>query len=305
MNQEQDFSPNITVTGPNMTSKLTELKIATSPKDFRLMNQAELRKLFSARSSGRIILQRLIRGIIWQAYENISSGREEPVEGNLRTFWYRFVKPVLSHFDDDDVLKSDPYDIMLRVFTEMVLEHKLFSYRDFDFTDENWQHRRVGLKYPHIILFAEKRGWIRLLTEQHKKWDVTTLALGGAPSALTTEYTLNSIVEACGKVPEVINLVGIVDWDPSGLIIANSFRDQLRELGAKKITLETIIHPKHYSEAELKIFKYGLPKRMKTKTAEWLKLTGGISGVAMGLEAESMPLSRVRKLIGEKLKILL
>ena len=288
-----------------MNEKLKKLKIVTSKEDFRTMNQAELRKLFAARSSGRIILQRLIRGVIWQAYQRINSGLEDPVEGNIRTFWYRFIKPVLSHFDDDNSLKSDPYDIMLRVFTEMVMEHKLFNYRDFDFTDENWENRRIGSAYPHIILFTEKRGWIRLLNEQHKKWDVTTLALGGAPSALTSEYTLNSINKAIGKPARVLHLVGIVDWDPSGQIIANSFQEQLRKLGAEKTTLTTIIHPKHYTESELKIFKYPLPKRMKTKTATWLEQTGGINGKAIGLESESMPMNRVRKLIKGKLKRLM
>ena len=285
-----------------MNSKLKELKIVTSKEDFRHLNQKQLSELFSARSSGRIILQRLMRGVIWQAYERIRSKKEAPIDGNLRTFWYRFIKPVLSHFDDDDDMKSDPYNVMLRVFVEMVMEHKLFRYRDFDFTDENWENRRIGSAHPHIILFAEKRGWIRFLTEHHKKWDISTLALGGAPSALTSEYTLHSIFKAIGKPAGVIHLVGVVDWDPSGRIIANSFRDQLHDVGATKTTLTTIIHPKHYSKAELKIFKYPLPKRMKTKTAAWLKETGGIDGMPFGMESESMPMVRVRKLVKTKLK---
>ena len=77
----------------------------------------------------------MMRGIIWQVYERIRSKKEAPIYGNLRTFWYRFIKPVLSHFDDDD-MKSDPYNVMLRVFAEMVMEQKLFHYRDFDFTDD-------------------------------------------------------------------------------------------------------------------------------------------------------------------------
>ncbi len=61
------------------------------------------------------MLRRLLRNIIWQAYERITTGDEPGVGGNLRTFWYRFVKPTLAHIDDDDALKSDPYDRMLHI----------------------------------------------------------------------------------------------------------------------------------------------------------------------------------------------
>lgn len=156
---------------------------------------------------------------------------------------------------------------------------KLFRYADFDFTDENWENRRIGTSRPEVLVFAEKAGWIRLL-----------------PSALTSEYTASHITSAT-KGERPVRLIGIVDYDPAGDIVAHSFQAQLKSAGLTRSTLTTIIHPKHYTSDEIKIFKFPLPKKEKTKLKEWLKKTGGIDGKPYGLESESMPLDRAKALI--------
>src|SRR5438876_10619638 len=97
-------------------------------KDLRMMNRKELAVHFAAERSGRILLAPLIKNIIWQAYERIRDGTEPPIGGNIRTFWYLWVKPVLSHIGKDAETKTDPYDTMIKAFTEMVLDLKLFHY---------------------------------------------------------------------------------------------------------------------------------------------------------------------------------
>lgn len=275
-------------------STLTELGIVEFEADIRTLSRAELVPHFASRRSGRIVLTRLLRSVVWQARERIVSGIEPPVRGNLRTFWYRFVKPVLSHIPDDDQARKDPYDVMLRVFAELVLDAHLVSYRDFDFTDENWENRRLGADSPATLVFAEKTGWVRWLREVYETFSVTTLALGGAPSALTSEYTLWALREV-GLDPEVhpLRLIGLVDYDPSGWIIARSFQSQLAQLGWPQSTLETLIDPADYSAKELEMFAFELPKKQQTKTAKWLEKTGGVGGRPLGLEAESQPYDRL------------
>ena len=276
-------------------STLSELGIVELEADIRTLSRAELAPHFASRRSGRIVLTRLLRSVVWQARERIASGIEPPVRGNLRTFWYRFVKPVLAHIPDDDQARKDPYDVMLRVFAELVLDAHLVSYRDFDFTDENWENRRIGKDLPDTILFAEKTGWVRWLREAHERFSVTTLALGGAPSALTSEYTLWALREQADLDPErhSLRLIGLVDYDPSGWIIAHSFQNQLAKLGWPDSTLETLIDPADYSAEELEMFVFELPKKQQTKTAKWLEKTGGIGGKPLGLEAESQPYDRL------------
>jgi len=283
----------------DMNAILETEGILPTDKDFRLMTRTELAALFAAKRSGRIILSRLIKNIIWQAHGRIAAGEEEPVYGNIRTFWYRWVKPVLAHIPDDDQVKTDPYDTMLKVLAEMVLDLKLLRYDDFDFTDENWENRRVGTSKPEVLVFSEKTGWFRFLRELHEEFGVSVLALGGAPSALTSEYTARHIGKTLeeAKKERRLCLIGIVDYDPSGDIIAKSFKDQLEAAGLPASSLTTVIHPEHYSQVEIEIFKFPLPKRQKTKTANWLARTGGIAGETFGLESESMPRGRLRAVI--------
>ncbi|MEW6736063.1 MAG: hypothetical protein AB1489_32515 [Acidobacteriota bacterium] len=58
-----------------------------------------------------------------------------------------------------------------------------------------------------------------------------------------------------------------------------------------------MIHPQHYSQEEIEIFRFPLPTKEKTKLINWLTKTGGIAGKAYGLESESMPHERLHKLI--------
>ena len=284
-----------------MSELLKKLGIHEFSEDIRGFDATQLREHFSAKS-GRIIMARLLRNVIWQAHGLITSGAEASLGGNLRTFWYRWVKPIMSRIEDDDKLSTDVYDLMLDAFSEMVLEHKLLHYRDFDFTDENFDSRLIGSLRPDILLFAEKNGWKRFLKRAHKLTGVSTLALGGSPSVLTSEYTLDALKPHL--VGKTLHLVGIVDYDPSGSIIAHAFERQLNQFGAKDTTLTLMIHPEHYSARELELLSVDLPKGQKTKTAQWLEKTQGVNGKALGLEAESMPWPRLEELLKMKLNSL-
>lgn len=283
---------------------LEKLGIYQFDKDLRTLARSELSKYFSAKSSGRILLTALIKNIIWQAYELIQVGKEPPINGNIRTFWYIWVKPVLAHIPDDDKSKTDPYNVMIKLFAEMVLDLKLFRYSDFDFSDENWENRRIATSKLNVLVFAEKSGWMRFLKQVHNDFGVSVIALGGMPSALTSEYTARDINAKLTK-PEAAHLIGIVDYDPAGDIIANSFKEQLQSVGLPVASLTTLIHPSHYNKEELTLFKYSLPNKDKTKLNQWLAKTGGISGKAFGLESESMHPKKVYTLLQDSLSAII
>lgn len=267
-------------------------------EDIRGLKRTQIKKHFGSQNSDRIILSKFMKSIIWQAYTKIQAGDESPIMGNIRTFWYRWVKPALAKVPKKYFGKMDLYDLMLRLFAEMVMDLKLFNYADFDFTDENWENRRIGEEKPGVIVFSEKRGWVRFLREFHQKHGVSVLALGGFPSALTSEYTVRDVQKVLGT-GKAVRLVGIVDYDPSGDLIAESFREQLETQGLVVESLETLIQPKHYTADELKLFRFRLPRSQKTKTQRWMEKTGGIDGKEWGLESESMPTERLKSLLEE------
>ena len=279
--------------------KLEAARIIKIKGDLREMTRDELAQYFASKRSGKIKLERLMRAIIWQAYERIQSGEEPSIQGNIRSMWYRWVKPVLSHISDDNAHKTDPSKVMSHVLKELVMKHRLFRYADFDFTDENWSVRKIGLTRPEVLVFAEKRGWVRFLERIHEELGVSTLALGGSPSALTSEYTVTQL-HAVTSSP--VQLIGIVDFDPSGDQIAKALEKQLCEAGLEVSGLTTVIDPAHYSDRELKIYRFPLPRKQKTKTARWIEQTGGVGG-AFGLEAESLPWDRVRALIDKAIGV--
>ena len=282
---------------PKQTQAILESEgIVEFDVDIRTLNRPELAKHFAAESSGRIILTKLIKSIIWQALSQIRDGSEPPVEGNIRTCFYRWVKPVLAHIPDDDNVKLPPYETMLRAFAELVIEHKLFTYAEFGFEDENSENRLIGATRPEVLVFAEKGGTMPFLKRLHHELGVSVLALGGFPSVLTSEYTWRAINKERPQL-EVLHLVGIVDYDPAGHNIASSFRDQLNQLGAPPIEMQLIINPKHYSREELQMFAISPSSGQSTRLRNWLEETKGIGGQAKSLEVESMPRSRLRQLI--------
>jgi hypothetical protein len=281
-----------------LSAQLRAAGIVLVEKDMRRMSRAELYQHFASERSSRIVLAKLFKSLIWQAHQQIQAGREPKIIGNIRTFWYRFAKVVLSRLSEEEHGKTNPYDVMLKAFTELVMVRRLLRYSDFDFTDENWENRRIGQKHPEIRVFTEKRGWIRFLREVHQTFSVSVLALGGAPSALTSEYTARDILAAMGEDLPVL-LVGIVDFDPSGDLIANAFQRQLLACGLQSSEPELLIKPEHYTEAELRLFRFPLPKKQPTKTRNWMRKTGGVLGGAFGLESESMPHEKVMGLLAE------
>ena len=137
---------------------------------------------------------------------------------------------------------------------------------------------------------------MRFLKQAHERWGISVLSLGGAPSALTSEYTsahLRPLLQ-----PETrVHLLGIVDFDPSGWVIAQAFQDQLAQTGLTQTSLHTFIHPEHYSSDELTLFRFPPPRGQTTLNERWLQETGGLHGEKWGLEAESMHPDKVRALI--------
>lgn len=283
-------------------ARLEALGVERVERDLRSLDGDALAARFGSERSGRVVLSRLLRSVIWQARGRILSGEEPPVHGNLRTFWYRFVKPVIAHLGAAGETRSDPYDLMLAAFVDLVVEQGVMRYAELDFTDENWEHRRVATERPEVLVFAEKTGWVRTLREVHQRWGVTTLALGGAPSALTSEYTVSHLRE---RWPEVrsVRLIGIVDHDPAGHMIAGALGDQLAAFGLASEPPELLIHPRHYTADERAMFSYPLPRPGRTRVQQWLSdpAGGGVDGQPRGLESESLPRDRLLDLLAAAL----
>lgn len=261
-----------------------------------------MRAEFAAESSGRLIRARLMRCLVYQAAAWMQRGKVPKVEGNLRSLFYQWIKPVVARLPELADTKTDPYDGMLNVLETFVIQLKLFKYRDLDILDENWENRWfTDGRNPHILVFAEKNGFIRILQEVQKTYGATTLSLGGFPSHLSTEYLIEGLLQRIPE-PEPLHLFGITDYDPSGYFIERSFQEQLDDQEIKIASSRSLIVPKHYSDEALEIYRYPIPSKYKKRIQTWLDQTNGIKGEPFGLEADSMPKSQLRELLAQQLQ---
>ncbi len=271
-------------------------------KDLRTLSADELRRRFASERSGRLVLTRLVRATIEQALGEIRAGREPAVDGNIRTFWYRWLKPIVGRLSPGEVGRKDPYRVMVRELAEMVGVERRFDYRDFGFVDENWENRRIGIGRPQVIVFAEKTGWIRLLRRVHARHDVTVLALGGKPSLLTSEYTARHVALAmtAAGIGGGVSLLALVDWDPDGAIVARSFADQLRLFGLEVAAMELLVRPQRFDGKTLRMLGRDLAQTAAARS--WLEDGGGVAGRPVGLSAEAMPATQAEALVAERIE---
>jgi hypothetical protein len=259
--------------------------IADVAQDLRQLSATELRERFAFASSGKINATRVIKNLIWQAYTAIRAGQRPPIAGNLRSFWYTDVKPVLSRLGVP-VEGRRATELVYDAFVELVTRHHLFHYRDLGFLDEGAQTRAVGQTNGTCILFAEKDGRFALVRDIVQASDATALALGGYPSSLATESLVQALQHAGVLAARpALQLFSVVDYDPSGYWIAREFAAQLHAFGVEEVTLHPLIRPERLTTKQVALGRYTLPTG--SKTTNWVRETGGIDGEPYGLEADA------------------
>ena len=271
--------------------------IANYAQDLRQLSAEDLLRRFAFASSGKVNVTRVIKNLVWQAYTAIGDGTRTPVAGNLRSFWYTDVKPVLSRLGVP-VEGRRATELVYDTFVELVTRHRLFRYRDFGFLDEGAHARVVGRTNGTLLLFAEKAGRFEQVREIAQACAATGFALGGYPSSLATEYLLYALQQQ-GVLPkagaladQALHLFSVVDYDPSGYWIEREFADQLRACGVGEVTLHALVRPERLTAEQVRLGRYTLPKG--SKTTNWLRTTRGIDGEPYGLEADAFPTELLR-----------
>lgn len=273
---------------------LEQLDIRDIDDEIFSMSRAELREHFCF-GTGSLNATRLIKNLIWQDHQKIVAGELEPIFGNIRSYWYRRVKPVLARARARRF--SSKYDMMTYQLKQMVADHRLFSYADFGFKDDGEHNRRIGGANRHIFCVAEKMGHMPLLEQLRRSHDVTAIALGGQPSALSTEYFLAELDKAGFELEpdQVVPFFTIVDYDPAGDSIARSFIWQMQAMGfAGRIERIDLIHPSRMTLEQVRLNRYPLPRgrSQRKKNQQWAGRTGGLRDYGgnelEGLEADAM-----------------
>ena len=292
--------------GESLEQKKVRLRLIDAPKPIFEMSKAQIRELFAFKN-GELHASRLIKNLIWDDHRRIARGELAPFIGNIRSYWYARVKPVL---DRAGVRRFDrKYPTVINQFVALVVEERLFDYGDFGFNDDGARHRLMGRYNPHIVLAAEKIGMWPLLERVHRDMSITTIALGGHPSAMATERFVHLLLE---QQLERLHLVTLVDYDPAGASIARTFAWQLQRLGfTGEIDRLDLMHPRHLTREQIKLNRYRLPQNKQTrkKNVAWAHKTGGLTDFGgerfEGLEVDALPWPRLLALIEQEIDPLL
>jgi hypothetical protein len=85
--------------------------------DIKLFEKERMLSYFRQYGVNEIDKRRVIKNILYQVWRWIRKGLEEPVDGNLRSLWYR-IKSVLAYHSN--VLDSGDVNVYYSVLLEMV-----------------------------------------------------------------------------------------------------------------------------------------------------------------------------------------
>ena len=199
--------------------------LRTFDKEIRFMTPDELKANFKYQSTGEFNIREFMANMIWEYYNLLQIGKREPIEGNIRTFWY-YLKPTLSKVASVNSMAH--YGIMIDTFRDLIVNHKLFKYKDFGFISDSEGNYILGNQHPNIILVGEKAGHLKKLKRIQDEYGITIAVLGGMPSILSTEYLVDELEKSFDIKTKPVHLITLVDYNPSSAIIALTFHKQLK-----------------------------------------------------------------------------
>lgn len=263
----------------------------------------------------------LVRNILWQTYERIKAGEREPFEELIRTFWYTHIKPTLTRADALSE-EADQANEVSEELVRLVVDEELFDYADIGFRDENEANRTVRAN-ANVILFSEKVGHAAFLEEMGNKFQISTIAFGGQPGALTTEYFVTDLKKSGVDLRRSFFMFSIVDYDTSGWIIRDAFIDNLNKFGIHNIQTFDLVNPDMLTPEEVSFSKFRIPsgRGSQKKNTDWLRairrknydnqefmgneIGGDQERILFGLEGEAVSTERMTEKLNEEVPPLL
>jgi hypothetical protein len=275
---------------PAVERTLREQGIRHFDDDLLKMPIAQLREHFGFATTTNLRIGPFFRNVIWQLYERIQAGDLPEFykkNGMIRGMWYHIKTPISRYKS----LRGDRYNLMLDELATLV-RAGLVTYKDFNFRDKDKDNHRIGFENSHIILMAEKDGFITMMEDFHALYGVTVITLGGDPSLMTANFLVTDMRDAGVDLTQEFICFGITDFDPDGEETGRVFTRHLRDSGvgrfrpfsqyrqADRDHLDLIVPaalPPGIRPADLKYLLK--PTVRKEKAPKWVKLTGGVPGL--------------------------
>ena len=305
----------------NLTEEQNEWlkkKVDLKAKDIRNMLTEDIRKTFPGKpkeSNNHQFLStvndsRLIYTFIWQCYIKIKAGQLNPIMGNMRSFWYKELGPLMKRHNIVQTDEGPPIrglsrgggrelyllDKMSKAFDQFALR-AFFKFKgEFQFQDPREAFRIIGKNKPSHVFFTEKEGLFWLCKQYAKDYGITVIASHGEPGLLTMEYFADEL--KARKVKKV-KIASLTDYDPWGFNIAESFAEKLREpiFGFKQVIQTPLTCMDLFDQAVIDYAKRDLNKVSPSKVKQvddWMTITHGIKGERYGMHIDNANFEKVK-----------
>lgn len=211
-----------------------------------------------------------------------------PDKSPLRTIWYSFVKKSI---ENNGTLNKAPDKAFYRALSDLITKNDYY-YEDFNIINSAILYKTNYSKgLDNYIVCLEKESYFGVMENLCELLGITLYAGGGQPSLSGSEYLFKRL----NKKDNIIN-IEVVDFDPAGKNIRNTFSEQLGLYAARKgYTIESHLigtSPEYYTSDELadglytvKLSDHSIWNNPKLKK---LRDKFGI-GKKEGLEVESLP----------------
>lgn len=277
-------------------------------------------------AKGRINNVLLIRTLVWQCIGLVLCGDEDPVNGNLRGFWYSFVDPIYEQFGlYARLLKSPDFrtyvrrlatasdnleprrlarithvqesyitDLSERVLKQYVAQG-IFRYQGvFKFENANAGWALTGEGHASLVFAVEKQSLFKTLSKPlYQELGITVIASRGYPSLTALEFLGDELRR---KGIKNVGLAVLCDYDDDGWGIARTYRKHFETVGfgIKNFTILTSL--------ELFTAKALAEKARKLDETDpavkaWFAETGGINGECKGIRVNHAGKPRIRKAV--------
>jgi Holliday junction resolvase len=219
--------------------------------DIKLFEKDRMLSYFRQYGVNEIDKRRVIKNILYQVWRWIKKGIEEPVDGNLRSLWYR-IKSVLAYHSN--VLDSGDVNVYYSVLLEMVEGEGLFRYKDFGFMDMNEPYRGIGAKYPWVVLASEKIGHYLFIRNLAAAAGVSFICLKGEPAVISMEYFSDDLHKVCGRAG--LKVFCISDVDPAGYSIEGNLMKRLEQNGHRVEKLVKLVDVDSFATDVIAVLRY-------------------------------------------------
>lgn len=217
---------------------------------------ATMHRYFRYKTTPELDKTKILRNAIWQRYLSVKWGLWEPDYGDTRGFYYHPVEDILARNNlrspGDDSNDPDSVSSHLRDF---VIKYKLFDYADFEIPDPNRDLRHIGDRHPHLVVFAEKEGFIKVLMQLAKPYGASYCAVKGEPSAHAMEVFARDLKASFDVTRKTVHVFGITDVNPGGTSIGETLVEDLEAFGITRLRYHRLVDPSLYEPWRITNFR--------------------------------------------------